>query len=101
MLPIIQIILSRGKDGAAAKEWVDNVCNWKFDRVVPAHLDAVIDVGPEGFREAFAFAYEGENKVRFCDEDARFLREAEEGFLNFSVYKSKLGTLRGEKDCGL
>ena len=101
VLPIIQIILSRGGDGGAARAWVDEVCGWKFDRVVPQHLDAVLDVGPAGFREAFDFAFEGENRVRFCDEDARFLREAEEGFLSFSVYKSKLGTLRGKQGCQL
>ncbi len=49
----------------------------------------------------FSFIEKGVNEVRFCDEDVKFLREAEDGFLNFSVYKSKLGTLRGRSDCGL
>ncbi|GMH52589.1 hypothetical protein TrRE_jg7907 [Triparma retinervis] len=101
VLPIIEIILSRGDSGAEARRWVDRVTRWDFERVVPAHLDAELKIGREGFREAFEFAYEGRNKVRFCDEDARFLREAEEGFLNFAVYKSELGVLRGEEGCSL
>ena len=39
-------------------------------------------------------------QVRYCDEDAALLREAEAGFLSFSVFKSDLGYLRG-KPCGL
>ena len=42
------------------------------------------------------------NEVRACDEDVQFLRKAEEGVLNFSVYRSELGTLRGATgECGL
>jgi hypothetical protein len=101
VLPIIEIILSRGDNGAEARRWVDKVTRWDFERVVPAHLDAELNIGKEEFRAAFDFLYEGKNKVRFCDEDARFLREAEEGFLNFSVYKSSLGVLRGKEGCAL
>lgn len=101
LLPIVQIILSR--DIPALTQWLDVLATWDFDTVIPAHLDAPLtNLTPTGFREAFDFAYSGKNEVRFCDEDVQFLRRAEEGPLNFSVYKTSLGTLRGKDGlCGL
>eukprot|EP00873_Tetraselmis_striata_P045854 jgi/Tetstr1/466118/TSEL_010681.t1 len=96
---ILQIILSRGGDGGATLRWVDKVKQWDFERVVPAHFNAPLNIGPAEFSETYDFIRRGANEVRFCDEDVRFLRGAEEGFLNFSVYKTKLGTLRG-RPCG-
>lgn len=94
ILPIIQIILARGPK--EVKRWLDIVTKWNFKTVVPMHLDAPLAVTPSQFQSAFQFVASGKNEVRFCDEDVRFLRAAEEGPLNFSVYKSPLGTLRGE-----
>ncbi|KAH8068750.1 DUF4336-containing protein [Aureococcus anophagefferens] len=54
ILPIIQIILARGDSGAATAAWVSRVSTWAFDRVVPQHLDAPVDVGPAGFAATFA-----------------------------------------------
>ena len=99
ILPIIQIILSRGPD--EVKRWLDVVGKWDFTRVVPAHLDAPLSIGPEEFKEPFSFVESGRNEVRFCDEDVAFLRAAEEGPLSFSVYKSSLGALKGKNACGL
>ena len=100
VLPIIQIILARGPRAVTA--WLDTVTRWDFTRVIPAHLDAPLDIGPEQFARAFDFVKSGRNEVRFCDEDVAFPRKAEEGFLSFSVFKSSLGPLRGGKgSCGL
>jgi len=99
ILPIIQIILSRGDSGKATLEWVDKVKHWDFERVVPAHLDAPLAIGPQEFAETYNYIRKGKNEVRFCDEDVAFLRKAEEGVLSFSVYKSALGVLRG-RPCG-
>ena len=68
-----------------------------------AHLDAPLNVGPKGFVAAFDWLNaDGTNGVRFCDKDVEFLRRAEEGPLNFSVYKSSYGPLRGKNGrCGL
>jgi len=100
MYTIIQIILSRGPE--EVQKWLDRVTRWDFERVVPAHLDAPLSIGPSQLTEVFQFAKTGRNEVRFCDEDVAFLRQAEEGFLNFSVYKTSLGTLRGkDSTCGL
>lgn len=101
IFPIIQIILARGNSGQATLDWVDKVSQWNFERVVPAHLDAPLEMGPKEFRLTFDFIREGVNEVRFCDEDVAFLRSAEEGFLGFSVYDSKLGPLRGKSKCNL
>lgn len=100
LLPIIQIILAR--DVPEVRRWLDVVTQWKFQRVVPAHLDAPLNIGPKEFAAAFAWIESGENNVRYCDEDVAFLRKAEEGPLKFSVYESTLGTLRGKAGpCGL
>jgi len=112
ILPIIQIILSRGT--RQVKDWLNVVKSWDFTRVVPMHLDAPLDnVGPKEFGETFDLFvnYNNEdsnidennaNFVRFCDEDVQFLRKAEEGPLSFSVYKTSLGPLRGKDGpCGL
>ena len=93
---IVQIILSRGDSGKATLEWVDRVKQWKFDKVIPAHLDAPLAIGPKEFSETYDFIRKGENRVRYCDEDVAFLRAAEEGPLKFSVYPSNLGVLRGD-----
>mmetsp|Transcript_37840 Transcript_37840/g.78573 ORF Transcript_37840/g.78573 Transcript_37840/m.78573 type:complete len:505 (-) Transcript_37840:1325-2839(-) len=92
---IVQIILSRGDSGRATQEWVDQVSSWKFGRVIPQHLDAPLAIGPQEFAQTYSFIKNGQNIVRYCDDDVAFLRAAEEGPLNFSVYKSRLGTLRG------
>lgn len=97
---IIQIILARGDSGQATQRWVDKVKQWNFERVIPAHLDAPLAIGPSQFAETFDFIRSGRNQVRFCDEDVAFLRKAEETVLSFSVFRSKLGPLRGNF-CGL
>ena len=101
ILPIIQIIISRGGSGAKTLAWVDAVAKWDFDRVVPAHLDAELKVSPAQFRRPFDYIKAGANTVRFCDEDIKFLRVAEEGPLAFSVFPSSLGVLRGRDGCAL
>ena len=77
VLPIIQIILSRGPE--EVQRWLDVISKWDFKQVVPAHLDAKLNIGPDEFRQAFEFTRSGKNEVRFCDEDVQFLRKAEEG----------------------
>ena len=76
---------------------MSRVSTWAFDRVVPQHLDAPVNVGPAGFAATFANV----GNTRFCDEDVAFLKAAEEGPLKFSVYPSKLTPLRGRGKCDL
>jgi hypothetical protein len=93
---IVQIILSRGNSGQALQDWVDKVTQWDFERVIPQHLNAPLNIGPKEFAETYAFVRKGRNDVRYCDEDVAFLRKAEEGPLKFSVFESDLGVLRGQ-----
>jgi len=95
LLPIIQIILNRGVADGSLLAWVAKVQSWEFERVVPAHLDAPISIGPADFGAPFDFAARGGNEVRFCDEDVALLRQAELGPLAFSVGKTSLGPLTG------
>lgn len=100
LLPIIQIILNRGVADGSLMQWVDRVTQWRFDTVVPAHLDAPVKASPAEFREPFEFAKDGGNAVRFCNKDVALLREAENGPLKFSVTPTTSGPLVGEP-CGL
>ena len=100
LLPIIQIILNRGVADGSLMRWVRKVQQWKFERVVPAHLDAPLAIGPSEFAEPFEFARNGGNEMRFCDEDIALLRQAELGPLAFSVGKTNLGPLTGAR-CNL
>jgi len=102
ILPIIQIILARGPN--ALRAWLDVVAGYKFTRVIPQHLDAPLQMTPKQFVAVYdSFLNNpGSNEVRFCDEDVRFLRAAEEGPLSFSVYDSPYPSLRGKNGpCGL
>ena len=86
---MMQIILSRGEDGGAAKEWVNRTMKWDFERVAPQHLNVPSNnIGPKEYSETFQFACDKVNMVRFCDEDVKFLMEAEEGFWVFQFTKN-------------
>ena len=39
VLLMMKIILSRGEDGEAAKEWVNRTMKWDFERLVLQHLN--------------------------------------------------------------
>ena len=55
--------MSRGNSGEALREWVNVIKQWDFVRVIPAHLDAPLAVGPAEFTETFEFAFKGKNEV--------------------------------------
>jgi hypothetical protein len=60
-------------------DWVDQVTQWHFERVIPAHLDAPIAMERAAFRAAFAFLQTdptgGDRPLP--EEDFEFLRELE------------------------
>ena len=74
---------------------MNKVTQWDFERLIPAHLDAPLAIGPKEFAEPFDFARNGGNEMRFCYEDVALLLEAEKGPLAFSVGKTSLGPLTG------
>jgi Domain of unknown function (DUF4336) len=52
--PILQtVILNRNPKGTI--EWIDRVCEWDFERIIPCHFDAPIAATPIDFRTAFDF----------------------------------------------
>lgn len=52
--PILQtLILNRAP--TETLDWVDRVCGWNFQRLIPAHFDAPIAADAQQFRSAFAF----------------------------------------------
>lgn len=52
--PILQsLVLNRGPDEVL--DWVDRVCKWPFETVIPAHFEAGVKASPRDFRGAFSF----------------------------------------------
>lgn len=77
--PILQtLILNR--DPEATLAWVDQVAQLDFERIIPAHLDAPLEVGPEVFRKAFDFLKpEGDRTTFLPEADFELLREIDAG----------------------
>jgi hypothetical protein len=60
--PILQaIILNRNPK--ATIDWIDRICEWDFDRIIPCHFDAPIAATSVDFRKAFEFI-EDPHKLR-------------------------------------
>jgi hypothetical protein len=60
--PILQtVILNRHPK--ATIDWIDRVCEWEFERIIPCHFDAPIAATPVDFRTAFEFLEKPSN----CD----------------------------------
>jgi len=92
--PIIQIILSRSP--TASRDWVEKICSWDFERVLPCHFDAPIEVRGAKLRESYAFLQKGTNSVPYCDADVAFLRDALDGLPpDLALFPTPLGSLRG------
>lgn len=76
--PILQtLIFNRGP--ALVADWVDTVCRWQFERVIPCHLTAPLTLTPAQFRRAFTFL-QGTNASPSPDltaADLTFLEEIE------------------------
>jgi len=52
--PVVRtFIYERSAD--ETKEWVRRIAQWRFNRIIPAHLDAPINAGPREFLGAFEF----------------------------------------------
>jgi hypothetical protein len=52
--PILQaLILNRAPQQTL--EWVDKIARWNFQRIIPCHSESPLEVGPQQFRQAFAF----------------------------------------------
>ena len=76
--PILQrLILNR--DPREAIDWADRVASWDFQRIIPCHFDAPLNVSPAQFRQAFAFLEKRSIEVApLPPEEFEFLEELEE-----------------------
>lgn len=76
--PILQtLILNR--DPQETLNWVDRVAGWDFQRIIPCHLSAPIQAGPQQFRQAFTFLEKPDrgDGQPLPPEDLELLRELE------------------------
>ncbi|EKX42545.1 hypothetical protein GUITHDRAFT_54562, partial [Guillardia theta CCMP2712] len=37
------------------RDWIQRICQWRFRKIIPAHLDAPVAAGPADLKEAFKF----------------------------------------------
>lgn len=84
--PVLQTLIFN-RDFAELKAWVDQVVQWQFEQVIPAHLEAPIQMGPIEFRKAFEFVSpKGQPSDRpLPDKDFAFLRELEAGLVKRGI----------------
>ena len=52
--PVLQTLIFN-RDRTTVKTWVEAVTQWQFERVIPCHLEAPIDMGPTELKAAFDF----------------------------------------------
>lgn len=84
--PVLQtLIFNRGLE--TVRQWVDEVSQWHFERVIPCHLDAPIIMGSAAFRAAFeALEPDGQMRDRpLPAEDFTFLREIDAGLVKRGI----------------
>lgn len=84
--PVLQtLIFNRGFN--TVQQWVDEVSQWHFERVIPCHLDAPIAMGTAEFRAAFA-AIAPDCRMPHHPlpaEDFTFLRELDAGLVKRGI----------------
>lgn len=87
--PILQtLIFNRGPQ--QVRQWVEQVTQWHFERVVPCHLAAPIALDRHGFQQAFEFlapaASLGDHGDRpLPEKDFQFLQELEAGLVRRGI----------------
>jgi len=53
--PIVQVLVF-SQAPKTVRSWVDEVCRWPFNKIIPAHFQAPIRASPTEFRKAFEVA---------------------------------------------
>lgn len=79
--PVLRtLIFTRGPK--AVKQWVEQVAQWQFERVIPCHLEAPLTMGPETFRQVFAVLTEPTaERSPLLAEDLALLEELDAGLV--------------------
>ncbi|MGF1522728.1 MAG: DUF4336 domain-containing protein [Leptolyngbyaceae cyanobacterium] len=76
--PVLQTLIFN-RDVSGVWDWVNRVGQWGFERVIPCHLEAPLNMRPNDFRTAFEFLTRDalQNKQTATAEDFQFLWELE------------------------
>ncbi len=83
--PILQkLILPRAPQNTL--DWVNRVCEWDFERVIPCHFDAPISATAVEFRQAFAFL-EPKYNPTFPKADTRLIEEIDRQLTRWKIIK--------------
>jgi hypothetical protein len=54
------LVVSRA--GKEVKEWVEKICGWGFQTIIPAHFSAPLKAGPQDVKQAYYFLYADDKK---------------------------------------
>mmetsp|Transcript_6033 Transcript_6033/g.11106 ORF Transcript_6033/g.11106 Transcript_6033/m.11106 type:complete len:188 (+) Transcript_6033:480-1043(+) len=77
--PVVQVLVFSQAPNTVMK-WVNSVCEWPFQQIVPAHFKAPVKAGPREFREAFNVCFEGTKNAP--DQQASKSDDGPFGWLN-------------------
>lgn len=70
--PVLRVLVF-GKIRSAIRRWAEEIMEWDFDRIVPAHFAAPVEANADDFREALACIIEKEDDG-IKEDDLRVLR---------------------------
>lgn len=84
--PILQtLILNRAPQ--ATLDWVDRICQWDFQTIIPCHFAAPIAATPAEFRQAFAFL-DAKSISTFPSADMQLIQSIDRGLTKWRIIKS-------------
>lgn len=79
-----QLILNRTPEETLA--WADRVAQWHWERLVPAHFQAPLNVSPAEFRAAFEFLEGRDNySAQLPEVDLQVLRDLDRGLCDRGI----------------
>lgn len=85
--PVLQtLIFSRSPE--IVIDWVDQVSQWNFQRIIPCHLDAPLAATPQQFQQAFSFLMKDAKVAPAAPlpaEDFELLRELETSLSKWGI----------------
>jgi hypothetical protein len=93
--PILQTLILP-QDVNKARNWVNQISNWQFQQIIPAHFAAPIKATPQQFREAFSFLDEDSNSDKklypsgyeqIFRQDSAFVKQLEAILVKWKIAK--------------
>lgn len=80
--PILENLIFN-REPNKVRNWVDKVASWKFEQIIPCHLDAPITANSEEFRQAFTCVDLGISP--FPNQDLQLLKAIDTGLANWGI----------------